>query len=720
MTDGAPRFLRLGHDLALLVWRGEVARGTRPVLRDETGAPPAPLSALALAGGEGGTRFVWALPSLVAQNATLALDTGGTTIALERFDAAAAPIADASLFEGLAPAARTRLVAALLSDWPRLFRLARAPTYLAAIRALLRAPDGAAGEARALVGTEGDAVIECALPPRFGAVRAATLVSRAGLVSLVPDTLPGERGPRRLLLPRPALAPGEAECLLALRGEGGFVLRRWREPRRVPGLRAWWEQTEGRDPGLRQVLIAALSRRSPASRAACTEFQLRCPLTARAERGGGTLPAAEIQIALAGASGTLAAGWLRDPGGFLDDLEILSDSEAPVAFGARLHRFAGKVAEPGGRAAPATGFLAFLPEVRGPLLQPRFLLRLGSGARRALTPPVQPFDGAARRAAALRAVAPQALDDRLMREALGPALADLQAEACAGVGAPIVKPIGRPVDDPIATIIVPLYRVLDFLPFQIAAFASDPAIAGRCEIIYVLDSPDQADVAEHLLTGLNLVYGLPVTLAVMARNGGYALANNRAAALARAPVLALVNSDVVPVRPGWLEALAARLEDPAVVASGPKLLFEDDSIQHAGLYFAPDHRGRWLNHHYYKGMPRHYAPAGRERAVPGVTGACLVLRRRDFEAVGGFTQDYVIGDYEDSDLCLKLRRGGGEIRYVPSAELYHLERRSMNENADYTKGVAAFYNSWLHEGRWRADMEALMHGPFALAKAAAA
>jgi len=86
----------------------------------------------------------------------------------------------------------------------------------------------------------------------------------------------------------------------------------------------------------------------------------------------------------------------------------------------------------------------------------------------------------------------------------------------------------------------------------------------------------------------------------------------------------------------------------------------------------------------------------------------MFMRRDLFERVDGFTEDYVIGDYEDSDLCLKVRAQGKDIVYVPDAELYHLERRSMTQSADYMRGVAAQYNSWLHERRWGEAMSALM------------
>jgi GT2 family glycosyltransferase len=94
--------------------------------------------------------------------------------------------------------------------------------------------------------------------------------------------------------------------------------------------------------------------------------------------------------------------------------------------------------------------------------------------------------------------------------------------------------------------------------------------------------------------------------------------------------------------------------------------------------------------------------------VPGVTGALLCLRRHVFEALGGVCTDYVVGDYEDSDLCLRLRAAGGEIAYVPEAELYHFERQSIREHGGYARTLACSYNRHLHHARWAPAMEALM------------
>jgi GT2 family glycosyltransferase len=269
---------------------------------------------------------------------------------------------------------------------------------------------------------------------------------------------------------------------------------------------------------------------------------------------------------------------------------------------------------------------------------------------------------------------------------------------------------GTPPQRPAVSAIIPLYRNLDFLRFQLAAFAIDPAFAGgRAELIFVLDSPEQREMVEHILTGLHGLYGLPMRLVVMPRNYGYAAANNAGAGFARGERLLFLNSDVVPERPGWLETLdRAVIRDPAVAAAGAKLLFDDDSLQHAGLYFGRDWRGRWINRHFHKGLPRRFPAACRARSVPAVTGACLLMRRAVFEAVGGFTEDYIIGDYEDSDLCLKARAAGWDIVYEPAAELYHLERQSIEQHTGYSRGVASEYNCWLHGKRWGGVIARLM------------
>jgi GT2 family glycosyltransferase len=241
------------------------------------------------------------------------------------------------------------------------------------------------------------------------------------------------------------------------------------------------------------------------------------------------------------------------------------------------------------------------------------------------------------------------------------------------------------------------------------AFAVDPYIRQHCEIVYVLDDPVIALAVTTLIEGLAITYPLDVKLVTLDRNGGYALANNMGAGQTEGEVLVLMNSDVIPDRPGWIEKALSKLEKlPPFSVVGPKLIYADDTLQHAGMYFHQLSTGHWQNFHYWKGYGRHFGIADRERVVPAVTGACMIIRKADYLAVGGFTTDYVVGDYEDSDLCLKLRERDGLPFYMPSIELYHFERQSMPLDDGNRDLGSTVYNRALHTARWTEQITALM------------
>lgn len=495
--------------------------------------------------------------------------------------------------------------------------------------------------------------------------------------------------------------------VLGAEGQGTLSLT---SPERVPNLIDVLGGKGGLAAEVRSYAVAALRGfdDDAQAQAGLRELHLMRPLPKAALRAPALPVSGEVEVAVShGAGGVFLAGWLKDPYGLVDGMEIVTPFGARLPFDAPLHRFARP--EPAAETQRAgiggslrSGFVGFMPGEPGPvpLYQCRVDLVLTSGARLSLVGPVQPAEPALAKAAVLGSVPPGELSPEMLDECIAPPTAALHALHMAGRPAPKVHRFGAPPSDPAVSIIVPLYRNLSFLRFQAAAFAADAA-AACAELIFVLDSPEQEPEVRHLLKGLHLLYGLPMCLAVQEANFGYSPANNTGAALATAGTLLFLNSDVVPDRPGWLPALLAALREwPEAGAVGPKLLFEDDSIQHAGLLFGMGPQGWWINQHYHKGYPRDYAPANLARPVPGITGACLLVRRDAFDAVGGFTEDYVVGDYEDSDFCLKLRAAGHDIRYVPSVELYHLERRSIQQHAGYTQSAACEYNCWLHHRRW--------------------
>jgi GT2 family glycosyltransferase len=505
---------------------------------------------------------------------------------------------------------------------------------------------------------------------------------------------------------------------------GGLLLRADAPPIRLPRRPAppsLVEIARGAatvPPGTLRQAFAALRRHvgEPWCRDAIRDAQVLVMAPPRA--------AAETSNAIAGAldraisdgdRGVFCFGWMHDPLRLLRGMTLRGPFGAVAVPPETVFRM-GRAditkrfeSAPFGQSDPRPGFVFHIPDAGpGPVAQWRLEFTLGSGdaielvSGPALIPPAQA------REAVLRSVNPLEVGPELLDRCIGPAAERLHRAASAEpVGQDVIR-IGEPPKDPVVSVVIPLYRNLRFVRHQIGAFARDPMLRAS-EIIYVLDSPEQRGEAEHLLRGHCGLTKLSVTLVLHGRNAGYATACNSGAAVATAPVLLQLNSDVVPDRPGWLKPMLAQLEaDRSVSCVGPKLMFDDGSLQHAGLYFARGPGNDWFNCHYFKGFPRHYPDANRTREVPGVTGAAMLMRRSAWDEVGGFHADYIVGDYEDSDLCLRLRQAGGRILYEPRAELYHFERQSIAQHGGYAGTVAAAYNRRLHHRRWSDTIEALM------------
>lgn len=266
-----------------------------------------------------------------------------------------------------------------------------------------------------------------------------------------------------------------------------------------------------------------------------------------------------------------------------------------------------------------------------------------------------------------------------------------------------VRVLGSMPTTPRVSVIVPLYGRLDFVEHQLMEFCRDPWFAQHAELIYVLDDPNLFESLKYEAEALHRLYPVPFSWIAGATNRGFAGANNLGAAHARAPFLLFLNSDAFPQKPGWIEPLLAALEvRPELGAVGPRLVYPDGSIQHAGMSFMRlDEQGIWINHHPNQGQAASLDPARGLTVLPSITGACMAMRRSAFDQVGGWDCGYLIGDFEDSDLCLKLRDKGLKIGYLPDVELVHLERQTFNMlGHDDFRIRVTFLNASRHQRRW--------------------
>ncbi len=175
---------------------------------------------------------------------------------------------------------------------------------------------------------------------------------------------------------------------------------------------------------------------------------------------------------------------------------------------------------------------------------------------------------------------------------------------------------------------------------------------------------------------------------------------NAGVAASGGELLLLLNNDIEMIAPGWLSAMVDEAVRPGVGAVGTRLLYPDGRIQHAGVVVGLGGEAG----HPYRGRPAGTPDRMGRPAVPhevsAVTGACLLVSRAAYDAVGGLDEARFPVSFNDIDLCLKLRRHGLRNIQVPHAVLYHHESASRGRDVGAKQARAdrearAFAQAWL-------------------------
>ena len=166
-----------------------------------------------------------------------------------------------------------------------------------------------------------------------------------------------------------------------------------------------------------------------------------------------------------------------------------------------------------------------------------------------------------------------------------------------------------------------------------------------------------------------------------------------------------LNNDTEVIEPNWLKNMLGICQREDVGIVGAKLLYPDDTIQHAGIILGM----LTLAGHIHKGLRDvdlgFFARAVIRQDVTAVTGACLLAKRSIYEEVGYMNEDLAVA-FNDIDFCLKARKKGYLVVYEPTAKLYHYESKSrgydeFQENKErferFSKEVALFKSIWGRE-----------------------
>ena len=171
---------------------------------------------------------------------------------------------------------------------------------------------------------------------------------------------------------------------------------------------------------------------------------------------------------------------------------------------------------------------------------------------------------------------------------------------------------------------------------------------------------------------------------------------NLGARASRGAYLLFLNNDTEVIGGDWLSEMMRHAVRPEVGAVGAKLLYDDHTIQHAGVMIglgeAAGHGHRFLP----DCDPGYFRQAHVAQQVSAVTAACLLVARAKFAASGGFDEEHFAIAYNDVDLCLRLQEAGWRNIYTPHAILYHHESKSRGDDL-----------SPVHRERYMAELAAL-------------
>jgi len=159
--------------------------------------------------------------------------------------------------------------------------------------------------------------------------------------------------------------------------------------------------------------------------------------------------------------------------------------------------------------------------------------------------------------------------------------------------------------------------------------------------------------------------------------------NNTAVGISAGDVICFINDDIEALNEDWLEQMLVLAEQGAVGCVGAKLVYPDRRIQHGGivlgLYGLAGHAHRFAKHD----DPGYLDRLTAVQDVSAVTAACLLVRRRVFDQVGGLDEQLAVA-FNDVDFCLRVRAAGYLNVWTPFAELVHHE--SVSRGRDLSLG----------------------------------
>ncbi|MEI8210171.1 MAG: glycosyltransferase family 2 protein, partial [Methylococcales bacterium] len=249
---------------------------------------------------------------------------------------------------------------------------------------------------------------------------------------------------------------------------------------------------------------------------------------------------------------------------------------------------------------------------------------------------------------------------------------------------------------PLVSLIIPTRDQVDVLRKCIESLQNKTAYP-NFEVL-VLDNQSQDPTALAYLASLSqdsrfkvISYNAPFN---------YSAINNYAVTLAQGEIIGLVNNDIEAINTDWLHEMVSHAVRPEVGAVGAKLLYSDNTIQHAGFILGLGGLAGHSHKYFDENSWGYYHRPRLAQTLSAVTAACLLVKKELFERVDGLDEQNLTVAFNDVDFCIKLREAGFRNIYTPYAKLYHHEsisrgqENSPEKQARFLSEVAFMQKKW--------------------------
>jgi GT2 family glycosyltransferase len=260
-------------------------------------------------------------------------------------------------------------------------------------------------------------------------------------------------------------------------------------------------------------------------------------------------------------------------------------------------------------------------------------------------------------------------------------------------------PISR---SPELSIVIPLFGPIRFEITQIPVLSSLALV--DVEVIFAVDDPSIVDIVNENVSRLSSLYGLGVRVIWPDKNLGFSGINNLGANLAKGKNILFLNSDCFITEQAPIVKAQSWLKNIQSGAVGFRLLYSDKSVQHDGMSVSKWNGSSdfYLNDHPNIGTPINLIDGLVDKYPSSMlTAACLMISKELFIEVGGFNTSYYRGDFEDSDLCLKIIARNRKLGIVRADGIYHLERQTIVSQDPGLRQTITLVNSFIYSQRWK-------------------